>query len=844
MNFLRTHRKWLPLLLALLLMSVATLSFIGCNGSTDKTPPPAVDTTAPTVPTGLVATPMSAVQIDLTWAGCTDNMGVAGYRIFRDGVAMDTAAATSYSDTGLTEDTQYCYTVSAYDAAGNASAQSAQVCATTLTSGLTQATNVFLDSILPDQNYTFMHGSSSHDGTRMFITVNKASAPQGTITGVADLYMLDAGELEKGAVAEVQTAGQITGAGGAASVTFRSTWSDDDSMIALAGADRIWIIDSTDMTPLHAGGNAGVGGQVHDAMFTSDGKYAVMAIRTNLAGPKDGEIQLYDVVNDTVVGNSVSVCNACHPGTDATLCGLDGAITESGGTYSGTIYVAGHGGHIAKVPLTINPADTTNPISVGALSRVVVSTVKFAPGAAGGLSQYKLHDVRIDTAANALFWSTYNTDANGKVHYGRNNLSTGDLEADVAVAVDPRATLPAMGINTMPIYCASGQTADYFMPITMTNEAYISVIPKSSVTGIATPPPAGVVSKVTNVFLDSILPDPNYTFFHGSTSHDGSKMFMAVNKSTSPQSGSNGTADLYMLNAPNLEKATVTQIGSAGQITGAGASSITFRSTWSLDDSKIALAGADRIWIIDSATLAPVFAGGNTGIGGQVHDAMFTTDGQYAVMAIRTNLPSPKDGELQLYDVVNDTVVGNSVSVCNACHPGTDATLCGLDGEVGGVPGYPYTGTIYVAGHGGHVAVVDVTIDPADTTNPITVNSLGRIVVSSVKFAAGDPGEFTSQYKLHDVRLEGDVLDGTLYWSTYNTDANGQLHYGKIDLATSAVTDKAIDVDARATLPDRSVENRNKMPMYCASGQTAGHFMPITMTHEAYISVIPKLLIK
>ena len=89
------------------------------------------DTTAPTQPTNLAATVQSATQINLTWAASTDNVGVAGYNIYRDGVQIATSTTASYSDTGLTASTAYSYTVSAYDAAGNESAQSLSVSATT-----------------------------------------------------------------------------------------------------------------------------------------------------------------------------------------------------------------------------------------------------------------------------------------------------------------------------------------------------------------------------------------------------------------------------------------------------------------------------------------------------------------------------------------------------------------------------------------------------------------------------------------------------------------------------------------------------------------------------------------
>jgi hypothetical protein len=91
----------------------------------------ALDTETPTVPIGLTATPISSSQIDLTWNASTDNVGVTGYKIYRDSVEIDTSSTTSYSDTGLNSETAYTYTVSAYDAAGNESGQSNFSSATT-----------------------------------------------------------------------------------------------------------------------------------------------------------------------------------------------------------------------------------------------------------------------------------------------------------------------------------------------------------------------------------------------------------------------------------------------------------------------------------------------------------------------------------------------------------------------------------------------------------------------------------------------------------------------------------------------------------------------------------------
>src|SRR5207248_783343 len=92
-------------------------------------PPP--DTTPPSVPTGLRATAVSSSQINLSWAASSDNVGVSGYRVFRNGAQIATTSATSFPNTGLSPSTTYSYTVAAFDAAGNLSAQSSPASATT-----------------------------------------------------------------------------------------------------------------------------------------------------------------------------------------------------------------------------------------------------------------------------------------------------------------------------------------------------------------------------------------------------------------------------------------------------------------------------------------------------------------------------------------------------------------------------------------------------------------------------------------------------------------------------------------------------------------------------------------
>jgi uncharacterized repeat protein (TIGR03806 family) len=99
---------------------------------------PIIDVTPPTVPAGVTAAPQSTSQILVSWTASTDvgGTGVQGYRVFRNGgaAAVGTVTTTNFTDTGLAANTQYSYTVVAYDAAtpANVSANSTAAVATTL----------------------------------------------------------------------------------------------------------------------------------------------------------------------------------------------------------------------------------------------------------------------------------------------------------------------------------------------------------------------------------------------------------------------------------------------------------------------------------------------------------------------------------------------------------------------------------------------------------------------------------------------------------------------------------------------------------------------------------------
>ncbi len=53
------------------------------------------------MPTGLTAAANSSSQVNLSWTSSSDNVGVAGYAIYRNGTQVTTTSGLSYTDTGL-----------------------------------------------------------------------------------------------------------------------------------------------------------------------------------------------------------------------------------------------------------------------------------------------------------------------------------------------------------------------------------------------------------------------------------------------------------------------------------------------------------------------------------------------------------------------------------------------------------------------------------------------------------------------------------------------------------------------------------------------------------------------
>ncbi len=95
-----------------------------CHGSSP-------DTIPPTAPSNLTASAVAWNQVSLNWTAGTDNVGVVGYQVFRNGIQIASTSSTSYLDTTTQAQTTYSYSVKTVDGVGLISSSSNTATVTT-----------------------------------------------------------------------------------------------------------------------------------------------------------------------------------------------------------------------------------------------------------------------------------------------------------------------------------------------------------------------------------------------------------------------------------------------------------------------------------------------------------------------------------------------------------------------------------------------------------------------------------------------------------------------------------------------------------------------------------------
>ena len=215
------------------------------------------DATAPSVPSNLQGTGASASQVNLTWTASTDNVGVTGYRVYRNGSQVGTTAGASYSDTGLSEVTSYSYTVAAYDAAGNASAQCGAVAVSTLDATAPsvptnlQATVVSTSRI--DLSWTASTDNVGVTGYKVYRDGSLVTSPSGTTysdtglsAGTTYAYRVAAADAAGNVSAQCTAVNATTTAGSWSGTVLMGTGSGDRGHgIALDTSGNIFVAGYT-----------------------------------------------------------------------------------------------------------------------------------------------------------------------------------------------------------------------------------------------------------------------------------------------------------------------------------------------------------------------------------------------------------------------------------------------------------------------------------------------------------------------------------------------------------------------------------------------------------------------
>jgi chitodextrinase len=104
----------------------------GARSSERSSAIPNPDAAAPTAPGSLALVVAGTSQLALDWSPSTDNVGVTGYRVYRNNSLIATASTTQFLDSGLAAGVSYSYRVTAIDAAGNESPSSSSITAKTV----------------------------------------------------------------------------------------------------------------------------------------------------------------------------------------------------------------------------------------------------------------------------------------------------------------------------------------------------------------------------------------------------------------------------------------------------------------------------------------------------------------------------------------------------------------------------------------------------------------------------------------------------------------------------------------------------------------------------------------
>lgn len=214
----------------------------------------AADTTPPTIPANLAATVVSATRVDLSWIASTDNIGVTGYEIFRNGILLAAVGTTTnYQDASVLPATAYSYEVRAFDAAANRSGFSNAASVTTPTAttlSFAPIDDAHVQADQPTTNYGSTSGLSVDNGPvkHILLKFTVAGIGAGTVSS-AKLRIYCTNPASNG--------GQLrrvpNNSWSESSVTWNTAPASDSALLATVGAVLTNTWYEIDVTSLIAG---------------------------------------------------------------------------------------------------------------------------------------------------------------------------------------------------------------------------------------------------------------------------------------------------------------------------------------------------------------------------------------------------------------------------------------------------------------------------------------------------------------------------------------------------------------------------------------------------------------
>ena len=264
------------------------------------------DRTAPSVPTGLTASPVGCGQINLAWNGATDTggSGLLGYKLYRGGLFQKQvlAPATSTSDVGLTAATAYSYALAAIDKAGNESAKSIPVSATTGTCLATTTTST-----------TVTTSTTSTTTSTRPPTTTTSTTTSSTILTTTTIFTTTTSST----ILTTTTSSSTSTTTASSSTT--STTAPPKPPIANAGPDQFtqtmapvgfngggsFDLDGTLIAYAWSFGDGGsASGMVASHMYTTPGTYSVILTVTDNSGLRSSDAAVVSVANRPPVANA------------------------------------------------------------------------------------------------------------------------------------------------------------------------------------------------------------------------------------------------------------------------------------------------------------------------------------------------------------------------------------------------------------------------------------------------------------------------------------------------------------------------------------------------------------